>query len=199
MTDQQQFQLVTVCISAGAGLLGVLVGGAIGIINGYIQRKREGVRQRLEHFYGPMLAIRSRIKAKSELRLELSRIAGEEWPKLFASARQMGDPEASMKTERERWPQFERIIEDADKDLGQEIIPAYKQMVDLFVTNMYLANEQTRSFFPKLAQHVEILELHYNAPLPREIAIRLDHTEQKLYPFYEELEKQFRDLQRRLD
>lgn len=197
MTDQEHFQLVTAIISAGSGMFGVIIGSSVTVVNGYLQRRRAGIRQKLEEFYGPMLAIRARIKAKSELRLRLSSIAGEEWAKLFSTGK-ADNPETSKKIDHDRWPEYQRLIEQANEETGSEIIPAYKEMVDVFVAKLYLANEVTRSFFSVLVEHVAVLDMYFKSPLPREVARRLDHSEKKLDPFYEELEKQFVTLQKQL-
>ena len=195
MADQQHFQLVTALISAGSGLLGVIVGGLLAFLNSYRHDRRDSLRQKLELFYGPMLAIRARIKAKSELRLKLSAILGDEWAKLYSG---IDDPELKKKIDQERSPQYQRVLDQWNNDLGEEIIPAYKKMAELFVAKMYLAEDEVRRFFPIRMEHVEILEMHHKNPFPREVAMKLDHNEKKLYPFYLSLDEQFRNLQKKL-
>ena len=58
------------------------VGGYAQSRNNRRELRHRLIKQKLEEFYGPLLTIRSRVLAKSELRLKISQIAPEEWRKL---------------------------------------------------------------------------------------------------------------------
>jgi hypothetical protein len=188
-------------IAAAAGIIGAVAGasvaGWISLKSSKHERWQRLLQQRLEEFYGPLLAIRSRIKAKSELRLRISRLAGEEWPKLAAVA-QSGGVERIEQLQKERWPEYEKIIEYEGKQLREEILPAYREMVSLFISKMHLAEPATRSHLAELINFVEVWDRWTDGSLPREVLPRLDHNEKRLYPLYEDLEKQFAALQEAL-
>ncbi len=152
------------------------------------------LQRKLEEFYGPLLAIRSQIKAKSELRLKISQLAGEEWPKLIATARESG-VERVMQVEKERFPEYEKLIEYENKQLREETLPAYRDMVSLFISKMHLAESATRDPLVELINFVEVWDRWTDGSLPREVLPRLDHSEKRLYPLYDDLEKQFAVLQ----
>jgi hypothetical protein len=76
--------LVNTLIPAGSGLLGVLIGGWLTALNQKQERREAHFKSQLSEFYSPLLGIRSQIKAKSELRLKLSSVAGAAWPAKFA-------------------------------------------------------------------------------------------------------------------
>ena len=182
-------------VPAVFGIIGVGVGGWIISLNNKRERKQKLLQQKLAEFYGPLLAIRSRIKAKSELRLKISQLAGEEWPKLIAAAR-AGGVETIIQVEKERWPEYEKLMEYEGKQLREEILPSYREMVSLFVSKMYLAEPATRGHLKELINFVEVWDRWTDSSLPKEVLPRLNHGEKDLYPLYEDLEKQFAALQR---
>jgi hypothetical protein len=192
---------VSTIIAAAAGIIGAAVGalvaGWISSKNNKHERRQRLLQQRLEEFYGPLLAIRSRIKAKSELRLKISQLAGEEWPKLAAAARS-GGVERIEQLQEERWPEYEKILEYEGKQLREEILPAYREMVSLFISKMHLAEPATRNHLAELINFVEVWDRWTDGSLPREVLPRLDHSEKRLYPLYDDLEKQFAALQHAL-
>jgi hypothetical protein len=189
---------VSALIAAAAGIVGAGVGASVaGLIsskNSKQERRHRLLRQKLEEFYGPLLAIRNRIKAKSEIRLRIAQLAGEEWPRLSADARG-GGIERMEQLQNDRWPEYEKIFEYEDKQLREETLPGYRDMVSLFVSKMHLAEPATRHHLAELINFVEVWDRWTDGSLPKEILPRLDHSEKRLYPFYEDLEKQFAALQ----
>jgi hypothetical protein len=192
---------VSALIATAAGIIGAAVGasvaGWISSKNNKRERRQRLLQQKLEEFYGPLLAIRSQIKAKSDLRLKISQLACEEWPKLIVAAKGFG-VESITQVEKERFPEYEKIIEYEGKQLRGEILPAYREMVRLFISKMHLAEPATRNYLGELINFVEVWDRWTDGSLPREVLPRLDHSEKHLYPFYEDLEKQFAALQEAL-
>jgi hypothetical protein len=176
------------------GIIGVAVGGWVTSFNNKRERQQRFVQQKLSEFYGPLLAIRSRIKAKSELRLKISQLAGEEWPKLIAGL----SPEQYEQVRKERFFEYERFIQSENNQLRDEILPAYKEMANILTARMYLADSSTRVHLDELITFVEVWDLWTDRSLPAEVLHRLDHGEKNLYPLYEDLEKRFADLQQSL-
>lgn len=186
--------VLSTLVPAIFGIIGVAFGGWITSINSKRERQQKLLQQKLAEFYGPLLAIRSRIKAKSELRLKISQLAGEEWPKLIAAAREIG-VERVIQVEKERFPEYEKIFEYESKQLREETLPSYREMVTLFISKMHLAETATRDHLAELISFVEVWDRWTDGSLPREILPRLDYSEKRLYPLYEDLEKQFAVLQ----
>ena len=77
-------------------------------------------------------------------------------------------------------------------------MPAYREMVSLFISKMHLAESATRAYLTELINFVEVWDRWTDGSLPREVLPRLDHSEKHLYPLYEDLEKQFTVLQHAL-
>jgi hypothetical protein len=77
-------------ISSTGTLVDVLVGGWLTSHNQKRERQTSFFRQQLGEFYGPMLAMRAEVLAKSELRLKISGAAGAALQGLVADARRGG-------------------------------------------------------------------------------------------------------------
>lgn len=171
-------------IAAAAAIAGVGIGGWFSSRNSKRERRQRVVQQKPQEFCGPLLAIRNRIKAKSELRLKISQFAGEQWPKRVHGV----EPESLPQNQRERWPKFERI-EYEKKRLRDETLPSFEEMITIFTSRIHLADASTRAYLAELIDFPEVWDRWLDESLPKEILARLDHSERRLFPFYEDLGK----------
>jgi len=103
------------------------------------------------------------------------------------------------KTEKERFPDFEIVIEENNRQLVEEILPLYKNMVEHFGNNMSLATTVTRKYFGTLVEFVEIWDRWLNKTIPKEAIKWLGHSEDKLKPFYKDLANHMESLSSELD
>lgn len=166
-------------IAPASGLLGVAVGGYFTAQNQKRERQQQRIKDELAEFYSPMLGLRAQVLAKSER----------------AQSRHRG----MQNLRAERFPLFEKIIYyNNQQQLAEEIIPAYRKMVDLFISRMHLADCSALQHFPALLEFVEIWNRWLDKSLPPEVLEQLNHSEQKLYPFYEDLASNFARLQQEL-
>ena len=94
--------------------------------------------------------------------------------------------------------QYEKLLEYEGKQLREEILPAYREMVSLLISKMHLAEPATRNHLAELINFVEVWDRWADGSLPKEVLPRLDYNEKRLYPLYEDLEKQFAALQHAL-
>src|SRR4051794_39443443 len=99
---------------------------------------------------------------------------------------------------KERFPVFEKIIEDDNRQFAEVIMPAYRKMLELFTSKMHLAEFSTIQHFTALLEFVEIWNRWLDSSIPPEVVTNIGHTETKLYPFYEDLESNFVIMQRAL-
>jgi hypothetical protein len=120
-----------------------------------------------------------------QLRNKLQSEAGELWRDLSDQA---GPGAASAELTRQRWPQFEALIEFDNKRLAESLLPAYRKMVTLFREKLWLADAATREYYPELAEFVDVWERWVTDSLPPELIGRMGHTEVRLRPFYEHIE-----------
>jgi len=181
--------------SAIAGFVGVLVGAWLTGRRDRAQRKHSFIEKQLKEFYSPLLGIRSEIKMKSELRVKIQDTAGTVWQELCGEARKVGELEEISNS---RWPEFAKIIEYDNTQLDEELLPAYRQMLQIFRDNMWLAEPETRTFFATLLEYNEIWNRWKKKTLPPEVLQRLNHGEAPLLPFYEHLQEKHDALQVKL-
>jgi hypothetical protein len=103
-------------IPALAGLVGVVLGGAITVWSRDKDRRQARVREKLEKFYSPLLGIRMQILAKSEARVKIRNAGNAEWMSLFQG---IVDAAEKKRIEAERWPSFEALIKYDEDQLKQ--------------------------------------------------------------------------------
>lgn len=119
-----------------------------------------------------------------------------EWSALFVG---IDSPEEKARIKNERWPAFEALIQYSEDQLKKELVPLYNQMVALFTTNMQFAEDATREHFAMLVEFTEVWNRYLQNPMPPEVVLCLKQDEKKLYPFYADLETQFRMLRKKLE
>jgi hypothetical protein len=174
--QSQDISLVQVVVPAVAGLVGVLVGGWITTHSQKIERQHQGIREQLSDFYSVLLGKRSQIRAKSEVRLKVRNIA--------------------QKVQRDE--EFQKLLEYDKRQLQEELVPLYREMLDHLTNNMWLAEPSTLTHYGTLVEYVEVWNRSLDKTLPTDVAFEIDHDEKKLYPFYEDLKSQFERLQAEL-
>jgi hypothetical protein len=140
-----------------------------------------------------MLGMRAEIRAKSEIRLKIQSAAGEAWQELVAGCG--GDPQVVKAMDDRRWPEFDKLVNYDNDQLTRELIPLYQKMAEHFSSHMWLAEPSTMAFYVQLVEYVEVWNRFLQKSLPQEVIRKIGHTEEKLKPFYEDLEKQIKELQ----
>lgn len=182
-------------ISATGTLVGVLVGGWLTSRNQKRERQTRFFREQIGEFYGPMLAMRAEVLAKSELRLKISGAAGAAWHGLVAEARRGGGIQLVREVREASFPIFEEIIKYNNRQFAEEIMPIYRKMAERFVEKMHFAEVSTIGYLEELIDFVEIWNRWLAESLPGEVVERLGHSEEKLFPFYRDVASQFVALQ----
>jgi hypothetical protein len=188
--DQQCVDLirwaVSITVPAISGLIGVAVGAWLTSRRESGQRRLAFVERKLNDFYSPMLGLRNEIRMRSELRVRIHDTADTVWRELCADARNLS-VEALRDISTNRGPEFTKVIEYDNKQLEEELLPAYRQMADLFRENYWLADPDTRSHYQYLIEFVELWDRWMAKSIPGEVLQRIGHTEDNLKPFYEHL------------
>jgi hypothetical protein len=154
------------------GLLGALLSGLLTSGRERAKRRVEFRTRQLDEFYGPLLSLHKEIRARSELRVKIQKVAG--LPDL-------------------------KVMDDENKTLREVLIPHYREMVKVFREKMWLAEPETRDYFPGLIEFVDVWDKILSDRLPREIAPALGHTEENLKPFYAHLETTHDGLRAEID
>lgn len=173
-----------------SGLAGVLIGGWITSKTQQKERRAKRIKEQLDQFYGPLLGMRAQILAKSEVRLKVSGATSEAWRKLigrFDDAQFDQRFEYIERTQAERFPDFQKVIDENNRQLIEDILPMYRKMVKHFADNMSLSESSTRQHFGALVEFVEIWDRWLNKTIPGEAIPLLGHSEDNLKPFYQDL------------
>lgn len=138
------------------GFVGVLVGVWFSARNERVRRQMEFVTRQLHELYSPLLGIRTEILALSELRLRLEHAANAAWRKLCDEASMRGGAEELKRLTETRSPEISKDIDYINQQFETKLLPAYERMLSLMRDNFFLAEESTRSHFPKLVEYVEL-------------------------------------------
>ncbi len=176
-----------------AGLIGVYIGAVLAAQREKTQRQLKYIESQLSLFYSPLLGIRNTIQNNSELRELIQGTAQNEWA-LLSSELEKLDPLERQKISTQKWPFFKNLLEYDEKKFTDELFPLYEEMLDCFKKNYWLADEETRSYYPMLLQFVEVWNRNLSKALPMEVWVALDHKEANLKDFYEHIETKHEEL-----
>ena len=200
---EQSMDVIKWGISIGAPIVSALAGVVIGSWLSSKQlkqtRKHSFIEKQLGQFYSPMLGFRSEIEMRSELRLKIQNAADASWKELCEEMRSKGRPEALQQLSKKRFPEFKNIIDYDNRALAEQLIPAYKQMLTIFRENMWLAEPETVEYFNELLEFIDIWDRWLDRSMPVEVWKKLNHTEEKLKPLYENLEETHKRLREKLE
>lgn len=180
------------------GFAGVFAGGWLTLRRDKAQRQHDFTARQLQEFYSPLLAIRTEIRARSELRVQIHQKADEVWRKLCAEARDRGGPDALGDLENRRWPTFEKLTQYDNRQLTEQLLPEYRKMIGIFRDKFWLAEPESRAHFDALIAFMELWDRWLDKSIPAEVVQLLGHEEETLYPFYEDLESTHEELRGKL-
>jgi hypothetical protein len=184
-------------VSALSGLLGVLVGGWITNRNQRAERRHRRFEEQLR-FYAELMSIRMVIKAKSELRLRLTNLAHAAWQEEIGATSAQGPTPLRNELYAQRSQEYDKLSDYSDNQLRDELIPLYHKMLDYWTANMAQVEQSTQQHFATFVDFVEIWDRFLKKSLPAAVLRQINHEEKKLYPLYEDLEKQVTRLREEL-
>ena len=119
----------------------------------------------------------------------LSAVAEQLWARKFEG---ISDPEAKKRIDEEQGPKYEKIWDRSNEQLKEDLVPLYRQMLQHFSTNMGLAELSTLEHYAAFVEFVELWNRALDGSLPGEVANRLDHSETKIKPLYDDIEQHFK-------
>jgi hypothetical protein len=187
---------ISISVPAISGLCGVILGTLLTVWRDKINRRHKFLSNQLSEFYSPLLALRKELQAVGKIRLKISGTADKTWRDLCK--RYDGNPSGLQNLGRVKGEKFEKIIEYDNEYLKAETIPAYHSMIDIFRKNIMLAEPSTAEHFPALLEFVNIWDRYLAGTLPGEVIIELKHSEQSLYPLYEDIQLQHEKIRSKL-
>ena len=199
--DQQSFDaarwIASIAVPAIAGLAGVAIGAWLTSRREQKQRQLAFLEKQLSAFYSPMLGLRNEVKTHSAFRVRVQNEADVAWKQLCADTENL-DVQKRQRITTERGPEFTRIIEYDNDKLNEALLPAYRKMVELFRECYWLAEQETRPYYGGLVEFVEVWNRWIDKALPAEVLKRLEHSEDKLAPFYEHIERTHDEIRQKL-
>jgi len=185
-------------LPALTGLVGVFIGAFLSGRQTQKLRKQSYLEKQLNELYSPLLGLRKEIVMRGKLRVKIQSTADSTWRELCEEARKTGGPEATKKLTDQRYEEFGNIINYDNKVLEEQLLPAYKQMASVIRHNLWLAEAETSEYFQILLEFIDIWDRWLDNSMPGEVWEKLNHTEEKLQPFYEHLENTHKLLTEKL-
>ena len=180
-------------LTALAGLIGVLIGAWLTAKRETTQRQLKYIENQLSLFYSPLLGIRSTIQKNAELRVTIQGTAQEQWA-ILCNKTEALSPEEKQRMTAEIAPRFKKLLDYDDQKFEDVLFPLYEEMLDCFRKNYWLADEETRNYYPVLLQFVEVWSRNLKDALPVEVWEALDHKEANLKDFYKHIEAKHEEL-----
>ncbi len=180
-----------------SGLIGVFVGTWLSGRQSQTQSKLDFCEKQLREFYSPLVGIRKEIEILTKFRGIVAKASDEWWNEAFKISAQVGTT-LGQKYSDETQKGLDGQIEYDNKQLEYKILPGYRELVEIFKNNYYLAEEETKKFFPILVKFVELWERFLSKTHPRQVINKIDLSEKELMPFYQHLENKLESLREKL-
>jgi hypothetical protein len=175
--------------AAGVGaLIAIIITNWLTVRRERAARSAQFKRQQLEEFYGPLLALHKEIRARRELRVKLQEAIDKQHFDAMMRGGMAGGPRGVAAASDDHVATIVTNVQDENTTFRDVLMPRYRDMVSKFREKMWLAEPQTRQFFPPLLEFVDVWAKILADKLPRSIAPAIGHTEANLKPFYEHLE-----------
>ncbi|WP_366289718.1 hypothetical protein [Paenibacillus sp. AN1007] len=171
------------------GTLGFLFGARIF----KFQRRFNFIERQLNELYSPMLGIIKDIKTKSSIRTRISNIANEIWKEEVREWQKSGGT-----VEKPDIEPYLKIIDYDNKQLKEELIPQYQNILKLLITNYSLADEETTEWQFIFSEYIEIWNRALTESIPRVVIEKLEQSESKHDEFYDHIEKKVKELKGKL-
>ncbi len=132
-----------------SGLIGAMIGASWGAWRDRVQRRVSFIEKQLTYLYAPLFALRAEIRALSQTR-EFFRDLGQQGWDEVTKATEGQDPAAKQRITKEQWPAYQRLLEFDDRKLVEVLLPAYRKMLSVFRDHVWLADFDTRDYYPQL-------------------------------------------------
>jgi hypothetical protein len=177
--------ILSIAVPALSALAGILVGARLSARREAVQRRHAFIERQLKELYSPLLGMREEIRALGDVRVKVSKTGDSVWREMCD--RYQTSPDALARFSEDHKESFAAEIEYNNKQFREVLLPAYQHMVATFRNNLWLAEPETRSYFSKLVEFVELWVRWLANTIPPEVMHTIDLRESKLHPFYDHL------------
>jgi len=155
-------------------------------------RKIEYIYHQINDFYNPIVSCISKIENISSVTRELSLTASEGWKKLHERSPQ------PFYNHDEAFKPFEALIEYDKNQFLKEIMPLYKDILDIFTKNYYLADDKSKEFYGEYLKFIEIWNRHLTSPLPDDVYEIIIKNWPNTDLFFNHIKKQLNSLTKKI-
>ena len=173
-------------------LTGAFVAYLLGVRSSSIGRRAAYIERQLSEFYSPLAAYLMRIKAKSELRLRIAKLADQTWEEIEQIEKPFHDHKEHFFTSHQKqieydWQQFR-----------EELFPLYRKMLEIFTEKYWLADPDTRQYYQVYLEFVELWERCLSESIPEKVRRKIQYDQDKLNLFFDHIEERMEKLRREL-
>jgi len=141
------------------------------------------IKDQFSNFYSPMISCLKEIRARAEIRKKIED-ANE---KYYSTERSLEEHQF-----------YKKSIEYENEKFRNEILPLYEKMLNVFKEKFHLAEKSTQIWYEELSQYIDVWKRYLDKTLRYETIKELDIKEEKLKPFYDDLEHKFDKLQNKM-
>ena len=192
--NQENLTTITESIKFIVSIISPLIAGYIGVSYGLkqikLQKRMDLIENQLNKFYSPILGLHKEIRAHGDLRVKINTLGNQAWQEKCKDFHDGNTaPDITPYTEE---------IQYNNKKLKETFIPQYNEMLRIFRENYWLAEPETRVFYTTLVEFVEVWNRNDAGGLPPDVALKINHSEENLKPFYDELESRTDKLRKEL-
>lgn len=118
--------LLVAVITGSIGLLGVVIGAWLTGRNQKRERQIRFYREQLAELYGPLLALRKKVLAESELRKKITEQAGAAWTERSEQAAAVG-VEEMQRASKVEFPHYGEVLTYEQRRFVEELLPLYQR------------------------------------------------------------------------
>lgn len=177
--------LLKIVIPSFITLAASYIGYLYGIRHYRRQKKYEFIETQINKYYSPLVGYRKKIESISNSRVELFKATDATWKELCKN--NPNPTENDIK-------QFDNSIKYDNKQFAKDVLPTYDKMITIMHENYYLANYETKEYYETFFIFVDIWHRFLEDSIPRETISKLNHKEENLKPFYDDLNNQLNKL-----
>lgn len=182
--------LASFLITAAATFVGAFLGFVFALWKSSADRRADFRKLQLSEFYSPMAGQARRIRALLSMSTQIREGTKKAWKDALA-------PYQGQYPERieEDSNRFRKVWDYENSQLDDELLPAYRAILDLFTSKYWLAEPTTRRFYETYYSFVEHWNRVKRDALPVEVKRYVPQDVAQLNAFFDNLEDTLQNLQ----
>jgi len=184
--------LLSILKYIGTGFFAALIGHYF-TARHYRKRKTyEFAERRLDELYGPLCSRLGQLRADGKLKVEIFRAKNEAWKDKCERAR------APFLDHEEAFAPYKKSIDYENRHFRESVMPLFDEMLAILNTKRHLAFRSTLGFYDTFYRFVQLWHRWLDDAIPGEAIKRIEVPEEKLQPFYADIEERHAALVKKL-